>query len=96
MKGQQKHRDFIHLLLFYVIIYAMYSKNSEIIHIFFIYNACHFLQHHHHQVALTAQISLTLPLSLSLSLSLSLCPYQLSFRAGLPNYIMCPHRADVN
>ena len=39
--------------------------------------------HHHHQVTLTTWISLTL----------FLYP---SVLAGLPNYILCPHRANVN
>ena len=29
-------------------------------------------------------------------LSLSICPYHPSLSAGLPNYILCLHRADMN
>ena len=37
------------------------------------------------------------PLSLSLSLSLSLTnPYCSSLPADLPNYVLCPHRTDVD
>ena len=35
-------------------------------------------------------------LSLSLSLSLCICPYYPSLQAGLPNYILFLHSADVN
>ena len=42
------------------------------------------IYHHHHQIMSTARNSQTL----------SLCSYHL-LRLDLPNYIQCPHRADV-
>ena len=58
----------------------------------------HIYYHFYH--ALTPQIFLTPSLSLSLFLSLSLSLfirlYHPSFPAGPPDYILCPHRADVN
>ena len=42
--------------------------------------------YHHHQVRLTVQISLSLPIH----------PYHPSLPAGLQNYILCLHRADVS
>ena len=39
--------------------------------------------------------SLTVWISLSLSLSLSIRLYHLSLLAGLPKYILCPHRTEV-
>ena len=48
--------------------------------------------HHHHQVAQKVQISLTLYLYISLLTRL----YHPSLPTGPPNYIQCPHRADVS
>ena len=49
---------------------------------------------YHHRVALTAWSFLTHTHSLSLSLTPSV-PIISSLQVGPPNYIQCPHRADV-